>query len=256
MTEKAIVFDLDGTLYESRHFPLRLILSNPLHIGYLAAERKCRKKLKTRQFSSAEEYYGELFLMMAGGSEAKAGKCRKWFNDIYMPSQIRIIGKNFGPRPHLQELLSRLKKGYKIGVLSDYGFAKEKLKACGLDADSFDLIRESPELGGLKPNRIVFESFCEQLGVAPSDAVMIGDKVSSDGGSLDAGMRFIHIIDSENDRACPKNCSSDNDRVNCTDEKGLTGNRKYQTAATAIHTRQDKRFRDMTWGELLEYFGV
>ena len=42
---KAIVFDLDGTLYESRHFPLRLILADPLHIGMLGAERKCRKKL-------------------------------------------------------------------------------------------------------------------------------------------------------------------------------------------------------------------
>lgn len=213
---KAIVFDLDGTLYESRHFPLRLILSNPLHIGYLEAERRRRKALKTRQFSNAEEYYDELFLLMAGGSEAKAGKCRKWFNDIYMPSQIRIIGSAFGPRPHLKELLTHLKKDYKIGVLSDYGFAKEKLKACGLDADSFDLIRESPEMGGLKPNRIVFERFCSQLGVAPGEALMIGDKVSSDGGSLDAGMQFIHIINSEKNR----------------------------------------QFSDMTWNELLKYFGV
>ena len=41
---KAIIFDLDGTLYESRHFPLRLILADPLHICTLAAERKCRKQ--------------------------------------------------------------------------------------------------------------------------------------------------------------------------------------------------------------------
>ncbi len=244
---KAIVFDLDGTLYESRHFPLRLILSNPLSIGYLAAERKCRKKLKSRQFSNANEYYDELFLLMAGGSEAKAVKCRKWFYDIYMQSQVRIIGKVFGPRPHLKELLEHLKENYKVGVLSDYGFAKEKLSACGLDADSFDLVRESPELGGLKPNRNVFERFCGQLGVAPDEVLMIGDKVSSDGGSLDAGMQFIHIINSEKDRVCGKNRSAGNDR---------TDGHKRHTDCPATDTHNNQQVTDMLWDELLEYFGA
>lgn len=244
---KAIVFDLDGTLYESRHFPLRLILSNPLSIGYLAAERRCRKILKTKQFSNTDEYYNELFLLMAGGSEAKAVKCRKWFYDIYMPSQVKIIGKDFGPRPHLKELLEHLKENYKVGVLSDYGFAKEKLSACGLDADSFDLVRESPELGGLKPNRNVFERFCAQLGVAPGEALMIGDKVSSDGGSLNAGMQFIHIINSEKDRVSCKNHSVGNNRTDVHNP---------HTNCSATGTHNALQVADMLWDELLEYFGV
>ncbi len=243
---KAIVFDLDGTLYESRHFPFRLIMSNPLHIGYLAAERRCRKKLKAKQFSNADEYYDELFHLMAGSSDAKAEKCRKWFNDIYMPSQIRIIGRDFGPRPHLKKLIAHLKKDYKIGVLSDYGFAEEKLKACGVEPGDFDLIRESPELGGLKPNRTVFEKFCEQLGVAPSEAVMIGDKVSSDGGSLDAGMQFIHIINSEKDRATCQN------RSGCPDSNA-SGSETESLNEKASGSHQ---YVDLLWGELLELFEV
>lgn len=198
---KAIIFDLDGTLYESRHFPLRLILADPLHICTLAAERKCRKQLRGRQFASAQEYYRELFLLMGEGSPEKAGRCRKWFFDRYLPAQIRIIRESFGPRKDVKALMEKLSAdGYKVAVLSDYGAVDEKLAACGLSSGMFFTVAESAELGSLKPDRNVFLNICSRMGVEPSEALMVGDKVSTDGGAIDAGLQFIHIIDNEKDR--------------------------------------------------------
>lgn len=195
MAFKALIFDLDGTLYEPRHFALRLILSDPLHIGMLAAERKCRKKLRERHFDTASDYYDELFLMMGGGSAEKATKCREWFYRSYMPSQVRIIREKFSPRPHLKELLAALRsEGIRTTVLSDYCFTAEKLSAIGLSAKDFDAVWESPQLGGLKPRSEVFKAVCEALGTAPEETAMVGDRADTDGGATEAGLTFFHII--------------------------------------------------------------
>lgn len=198
---KAIIFDIDGTLYESRHFAIKLILADPLNIFRLAAERKSRKLIQGKKFSSGDEYYDSLFLHMGKGDKAKAEKCRKWFWHNYMPNQVSIIRNKFRKRPGLLDFILKLKsQGYKVAVLSDYGMAAEKLSACGLDSILFDGVWESPELGGLKPCPEVFSEVCRRLGCAPEEAVMIGDRVDTDGGATKIGMQFIHLINKEEDR--------------------------------------------------------
>ena len=197
MSVKAVIFDLDGTLYEPSHFALRLIAANPFKAGMLARERKCRKSLKGREFPDAQGYYSTLFSLMAKGNGAKAERCRDWFWNCYMPLQARIIRKCFAKRPGIVELLRELRsKSIKTAVLSDYGMVQEKLAACGLDSSLFDGIWESPALGGLKPCPRVFEEACRMLGVKPCEALMVGDRCDTDGGALSAGLQFIHLIPS------------------------------------------------------------
>lgn len=228
---KAIIFDLDGTLYESRHFPLRLILADPLHIGMLAAERKCRKRLSDRHFDKASDYYDALFTAMGKGSPARVERCRKWFYGTYMPLQVKIIHEKFGPRPQLKEFIGRLRgQGYKVAVLSDYCFTTEKLEAIGLSPADFDAVWESPALGGLKPREEVFLNACKTLGTAPVETLMIGDKTSKDGGALRAGLQFIHLVNSESKKA------SKSSQVKVSDTK---------TESAPV---------EMTWNELLSNF--
>lgn len=228
---KAIVFDLDGTLYESRHFPLRLILADPLHIGMLGAERKCRKKLCDRHFDKASDYYDALFSLMGKGTKERAERCRKWFYGTYMPLQVKIIHEKFGPRPHLKEFIGRLRgQGYKVAVLSDYCFTTEKLEAIGLSPADFDAVWESPALGGLKPREEVFLNACKALGTTPIETLMIGDKASKDGGALRAGLQFIHLVNSESKKAS-----------------------KFSQIKTS-ETKTESAPAEMTWNELLSNF--
>lgn len=228
---KAIVFDLDGTLYESRHFPLRLILADPLHIGMLGAERKCRKRLCDRHFDKASDYYDALFSLMGRGSKERAERCKKWFYGTYMPLQVKIIHEKFGPRPQLKEFIAILRKrGYKLAVLSDYCFAAEKLAAIGLSEADFDAVWESPALGGLKPREEVFLNACKALGTNPVETLMIGDKASKDGGALLAGLQFIHLVNSESKKAS-----------------------KFSQIKTS-ETKTESAPVEMTWNELLSNF--
>ena len=200
---RAVIFDIDGTLYRPNHFALRLIASDPFHICMLARERICRKRLQGREFACSKDYYDTLFSLMGRGSSRRAERCRKWFWEIYLPAQVRIIREQFKARPHIVELILKLRKdGWLVAVLSDYGLAAEKLKACGLENLHFDAVLESPDAGGLKPCPRTFLNVCEHLGIEPQNALMIGDKVSTDGGALDAGLQFIHLIEKESQRGC------------------------------------------------------
>ena len=210
---------------------MRLILADPLHIGILAAERKCRKRLCDRHFDRASDYYDALFTAMGKGSPTKAERCRKWFYGTYMPLQVKIIREKFGPRPQLKEFIGRLRgQGYKVAVLSDYCFTTEKLEAIGLSHADFDAVWESPAMGGLKPREEVFLNACKTLGTAPSETLMIGDKASKDGGALRAGLQFIHLVNSESKKA------SKSSQVKVSDTK---------TESAPV---------EMTWNELLSNF--
>ena len=221
---------MDGTLYESRRFPLRLILADPLHIGMLRSERKFRKRLCDRHFDRAGDYYDALFSAMGKGSPERAERCRKWFYGKYMPAQVRIIRDKFGPRPQLKEFIAGLRaRGLKIAVLSDYCFASEKLAAIELSEADFDAVWESPAMGGLKPRREVFLNACKVLGTDPGETLMIGDKITKDGGALQAGLRFIHLVNSAPRRSKPA---------------GL------HTQCHASETGQASLQPEMTWEEL------
>lgn len=237
---KAIIFDIDGTLYESRHFPIKLILADPLHIGLLARERICRKRLQGKFFEEKGGYYEALFNEMSSNPE----KCRKWFYESYMPSQVDIIRKSMPKRKHLKELMATLRKqGIKIAILSDYAMAAEKLSACGLEPSDFDAVWESPDLGGLKPCKEVFVRACAELGTEPSETLMVGDKLSTDGGSMAIGMPFIHIV---------KTISANNAPVSSS-AKSTVGTSTVGTSAveTSAGINENAPYQEMIWDELV-----
>lgn len=192
---KAVVFDLDGTLFDKSKLPLRLILADPLYMFVLNNERKARKTLAGVHFGDERTYYETLYGKVAILSHLSAKRVKWWYDHRYMPSMIKVMRRHYRLQPWVSELLPELRRnGVKVAVYSDYGCVEQRLEALGFNPDWADVVVDAPRLGGLKPCRESLMALCERLQVEPADALMVGDKDETDGESARrCGMRF-HLV--------------------------------------------------------------
>ena len=194
MALKAVIFDFDGTLYSKTAIPVFLVLGNIFNLRAIRAERKALRELAGRYFENSKDYFDELFRTMSRKGTRSAAYYEKWYWKKYMPLMVQVIAKRTHPRPNIKTFIDAFhSKGLKVAILSDYPMVKAKLQALNVDPSLFDAIYESPTMGGLKPCGQTFLSVCQSLGVKPVEAVMIGDKIATDGGASKVGMNFRHV---------------------------------------------------------------
>ncbi|MEC0239522.1 HAD family hydrolase [Paenibacillus dokdonensis] len=103
-------------------------------------------------------------------------------------------------RPHVYEetfqVLDELKGRYKLLLLTNGcpGLQQEKLDGVPALAPYFDEIVISGSFGKGKPDTSIFEHALSRLNIKPEDAVMVGDKLSTDmKGGLAAGLNTVWI---------------------------------------------------------------
>lgn len=197
---EVVFFDLDGTLYENRELKWRMPLSafgGPgalRNLRLMAAERGCRRTIARGPQGLAG--YDTLFSLMSAKTGVPAEQVREWFNGWYMPLMVRQIARHCKPREGVVERIEALRReGVRVAILSDYGFIREKLDALGIDPGLFEALLDAPSLGGFKPSPDVFRAACQCLDCAPQDAIMVGDRPDTDGGSEAVGVRFRNIKD-------------------------------------------------------------
>lgn len=182
LNTKLIVFDLDGTLYNKRGLSLRMVLHAPLDIRKMQAERATRASMKGMWLRDEKHFHDTYFQRMAARMHCSATAAEQWYNNRYMPLMVKMIGKyqplNEWVLPFIHDCQHT---GIKLVLLSDYGFAKEKLQALGLSPTLFDRVISAPELGGLKPAPELMRIITERMGVAPQECLVIGDRDDTDG---------------------------------------------------------------------------
>jgi len=183
------IFDLDGTLYDKRRLPVRLVTGDLRNLFVLKAERTARKAMEGHFYGSSEALYTALFARIAALSGIPAERAAAWYRERYMPLMVRTLSRHYKARPGVQELFSRLRAaGERVVVLSDYGFVPEKLRALGIDPAWADWVVDSPSLGGFKPCREVFQAVADRY---PGPCLVIGDRDDTDGaGARSTGMSF------------------------------------------------------------------
>lgn len=188
---KAVIFDLDGTLYNKSHLHIRIILNQLIRgrLIMLKRERDVRAMLKGQYFGNEDAFYDNFF------SHIGKKNARKWYFDCYMPQMAKVLRKHYHLAPWVKEYIMPLReKGVKIVVFSDYGFVEEKLNAIGFDLQWADYLFDAPSLGGLKPCREAFMNVCKKIGIEPQLCLMIGDRDDTDGdGAKSVGMRFVKV---------------------------------------------------------------
>ncbi len=192
----AVIFDLDGTLYDNSSMKRHLIASNLSGLGMMFRERESRRRLAGGYFGSSDAAYEALFSTMSrilpGGSPEIM---RRWFFDDYLPAQVSSVHRFCHPKPWVIPLLQSLREsGVRLACFSDYGAAGMKLDALGIDPSLFDVIVDAPSLGGFKPCREAFVGVASLLCAAPEQTALVGDRLDTDGaGAQAAGMEFIRV---------------------------------------------------------------
>tara|TARA_Y100000310_G_scaffold309148_1_gene352993 strand:+ start:6729 stop:7367 length:639 start_codon:yes stop_codon:yes gene_type:complete len=193
---KGIIFDFWGTLVENGVFP------SPV--------RQVRFMLNLRiPFSEFIVKFEESFMMSEPESLTEAfTKVCKVFNIEPKKDMIEnLVGmwnKNMllaKPYPETIETLERLKKDYKIGLISNTDkFSLEPLlEKFGLDK-YFDYTALSYKMNMLKTNPKMFEDVLSSLGISKEESIMVGDSMETDiKGATNAGVKPV-LIDRRNVR--------------------------------------------------------
>lgn len=201
MKIKAVIFDLDGTLYDNSKLARYLILHNLGRLRLLYAERLSRLHMSGRYYGRKGATYEELFKRIAKTAGTSEEKVSRWYWEVYMPLQVKMLKKHCHRKPWVDNTLAALReKGIKLACFSEYSFIREKLKALDINPDSFDLLIDAPTAGGCKPCRKAFMYIAAKLDIYPAEILMVGDREDTDGAGAEASnMQFLLVPKQDSD---------------------------------------------------------
>ncbi|WP_181304111.1 HAD family hydrolase [Rufibacter sp. XAAS-G3-1] len=195
---KAVIFDVDGTLYAQSILRKKMLFSLISHyatkpwlwkdiliLHHFRAEREKKAGITSRNLEAAQ------YEWCAAKGNFPIPRIRKvidhWmfkFPNKYLPACMY---------PGVQSFFKALtSKGIKIGIYSDYK-AIDKLEAMGLHADIV-VSSTDTEIDFLKPHPRGLLYIAEKLGLEPKDCLFIGDRQELDGEcAIKANMPYLIV---------------------------------------------------------------
>jgi putative hydrolase of the HAD superfamily len=190
MKVEAVLFDLDDTLYEERQF---------VRSGFQAVA----SRLAEGGIGPADEVVQRLEYFHH--AEGRAQVLQKLaavlnFSPDWIPELVEVF-RSHRPTielpPDTREVLPRLRQRFRLGCVTDGWAAVQhaKVTTLGLRA-MLDAVVIADDFGPShwKPDPFPLLRCCELLGVAPAEAVYVGDNPERDmAGAAQAGMRSIRI---------------------------------------------------------------
>lgn len=168
---QAVVFDLDGTLYDRNGLAKRMVRRLWWCLPLMLVDR------------------------LAKGGVWRWIVSTRWHREVYLKTMVELIEKHCPRREEVIELVQIChRNGLKTAIYSDYGAAEEKLKVLKIDKENFDLLVSAPELGGLKPSKACAMQVLERLGATPETTLFVGDRDEKDGAAARSiGAKFLIV---------------------------------------------------------------
>lgn len=197
---KAVVFDLDNTLYDydecDRFAMVQLkkycmdlfqINDDEFDQKYFLSKEITKKRLGTVGASHNRMLYAQTFLELL--NEKPVSRALELY-DIYWNAMLLHMKPYHYVQPLFQQLAST---GIKIAVLTDLTVHIQHRKIQKLGIEGYvDAIVTSEEAGREKPDPVMFELMTKKLNLKSHQLLMIGDDVEKDiTGAKAAGMHSV-----------------------------------------------------------------
>lgn len=197
---RAVVFDLDGTLYDYQSCDLYAaeqlrnycvkycdIEANAFNQSYDMAKEKVKKQLGNIAASHNRMLYVQVLLELL---HRKPAEYALGMYDIYWNALLEHMELYPYVLPLFRELT---KRKIKIAILTDLTahIQYRKIQRLGIGA-YIDVLVTSEEAGREKPDRVMFDLVLCKLALHPNEAIMIGDSRKKDIAGADAaGMHSL-----------------------------------------------------------------
>lgn len=187
MSIKGIIFDFDGTLFDSMSIWETAGTDYLTSLGYIA-EKDLSKKLKAMSLMQSAEYLKENYDLLLSVSEIMDG-VNKTVEDFYFHRAM--------PKAHVVSLLSILQsKGIKmcIATATDRYQVEVALKRCDM-LHYFDAVFACTEVGHGKDEPYIFEIAREAMGTYKTETAVFEDAYHAAKTAKDAGFYVVGVYD-------------------------------------------------------------
>ncbi|AHH10692.1 HAD family hydrolase [Borrelia coriaceae] len=183
---KAVVFDLDGTLYPEISMNLAMLPEFLKNIKFFLAFKKVRKEIRVLQSgksapSNRDELMSMQLEMLSNYLGVDKTRCEFLLDKIYYGKSFSNKFKKFKPYVGVHDLIYSLKsKGIKLGVMSDFPIANRMSNLLGIKDDFWDILYSSEDTGYLKPNKMAFLRIIDELGIGSNHILYVGNSYEYD----------------------------------------------------------------------------
>jgi HAD superfamily hydrolase (TIGR01549 family) len=189
---EGVTFDLDGTLYDHKAARMPFMIRNMTRLRVARVGKAVREDLRGQEFASGAALLDEEARVAAERLDVDATQARAMLHSIFNDSLVTVLGKLKDARTRTL-LLEVAARGVKLAIVSDR-IIDAKLAALGLDDVPWSAKVSADDTGLLKPSPKPFLLACERMGVAPANALHVGDRDDMDGaGARAAGMAFALV---------------------------------------------------------------
>lgn len=208
MTIKAVLFDFSGTLFRFQHrddwfADLHDEDGRPLH---LEAQAEIMRRMTRPVGLSVDLAPDDVTAWQQ--RDLDPGLHRKAYLAILRASGLSVPGHaealyarlsdtdSWVPFLDTVEVIRGIKAaGLPVGIVSNIPFDLRPIFARHGIGDLIDAYALSFEVGVIKPDPTIFHAALDPIGVAPSDALMVGDSEEADGGARELGAAFELVVD-------------------------------------------------------------
>ncbi len=193
---RAVLFDFGGTLdsdgvnWKDRFFPyylkagLNFKYQDYEKCFYKADDYLTEQPLKNLSLEKTLERQVSLVLRAANRHSMRLGNK---ITNLFLRDSLSMLKRN-------QIFLRKLKKQYRLGIVSNfYGNLPSICREIGY-AEIFDVIVDSVRVGAVKPDPKIFYTALDSLKCGPEQAIFVGDSLSRDMmGAKGIGMAHIWL---------------------------------------------------------------